>query len=70
MKLKRGIYMLNIRHDDDCLFWQRDNFDDCNCNPEFEYVEVRDDNMAEVVDDYKTGERKAQICRALARKRN
>jgi hypothetical protein len=35
---KQGVYMLNIRHDDNCRFWQRDNFDGCNCNPDYEYT--------------------------------
>lgn len=71
MKLERGkVYVLNIRHDDDCRFWQRDDLSDCSCKPEQEIIEVNDDNVDQVDRDWAEGQRKAQELRALARRRN
>ena len=30
---KPGLYILEVRHDDWCGYWQHKRPDDCNCNP-------------------------------------
>lgn len=68
--MNQGLYMLNIRHGDDCGFWRNDDIDECNCNPEIEQVAITDENMEEVVTEYEEGERGAQRLREIARRRN
>lgn len=71
LKLEPGkVYVFNIRHDDDCRYWQNDNFDECNCDPDFEAVEVTEENMAQISEQHEKDEVRARAIRDIARRRN
>jgi len=63
--------MFNVRHDDECGYWRNDDFNECDCNPDFETVEVTEDNMAQISEQHEKDEARAQAIRGgFARRRN
>jgi hypothetical protein len=70
-KLEPGkVYVFNIRHDDGCGYWRNDDFDECDCDPDFETVEVNRENIEQVAEDYDKDETRAQAIRSATRRRN
>ena len=71
IKLEPGkFYILNVRHNDDCRFWQSDDIADCNCEPDLEQVEVNDANIEQVAEEWDRNEESAERLRQLAKRRN
>lgn len=44
-----GLFYLAVRHNDWCLYWSTNDPGSCNCNPEYEYTEITDDNQEQMI---------------------